>query len=163
MQNAVDQGRAVAARLMGKPKPYNELAWFWSDQGDLKLMIAGLAHGVDQWVVRGDPATRAFSTFGFRDGKLAVVESVNKRRRPRRRQAHHRHDEDADPGRSGRPGVRSAGLGEAIEAAKRQRTSSASDEQGGGRPRDRNGRLDDAIIVNGSTLATIGATVMPLG
>jgi 3-phenylpropionate/trans-cinnamate dioxygenase ferredoxin reductase component len=44
----------------------------------LKLMIAGLAHGVDQWVVRGDPATRAFSTFGFRDGKLAVVESVNR-------------------------------------------------------------------------------------
>jgi 3-phenylpropionate/trans-cinnamate dioxygenase ferredoxin reductase component len=78
VQNAVDQGRAVAARLMGKSKPYNELAWFWSDQGDLKLMIAGLAHGVEQWVVRGDPATRAFSTFGFRDGKLAVVESVNK-------------------------------------------------------------------------------------
>src|ERR1700722_989466 len=70
VQNAVDQGRSVAARLIGKPKPYNELAWFWSDQGDLKLMIAGLAHGVDQWVVRGDPATRAFSTFGFRDGKL---------------------------------------------------------------------------------------------
>jgi Reductase C-terminal len=44
----------------------------------LKLMIAGLTHGVDQWVVRGDPATRAFSTFGFRDGKLAVVESVNR-------------------------------------------------------------------------------------
>jgi 3-phenylpropionate/trans-cinnamate dioxygenase ferredoxin reductase component len=43
----------------------------------LKLMIGGLAHRVDQWVVRGDPATRAFSTFGFRDGKLAVVESVN--------------------------------------------------------------------------------------
>jgi 3-phenylpropionate/trans-cinnamate dioxygenase ferredoxin reductase component len=44
----------------------------------LKLMIAGLAHGVDQWVVRGDPATHAFSTFGFRDGKLAAVESVNR-------------------------------------------------------------------------------------
>ena len=39
-------------------------------------MIAGLAHGVSKWVVRGDPATRAFSTFGFRNGKLAV-ESVN--------------------------------------------------------------------------------------
>ena len=78
VQNAVDQGRSVAARLAGKPKPYNELAWFWSDQGDLKLMIAGLAHGVEEWVVRGDPATRAFSTFGFRDGKLAVVELVNR-------------------------------------------------------------------------------------
>jgi 3-phenylpropionate/trans-cinnamate dioxygenase ferredoxin reductase subunit len=78
VQNAVDQGRSVAARLMGKPKPYNELACFWSDQGDLKLMIVGLAHGVEQWVVRDDPATRAFSTFGFRDGKLAVVESVSR-------------------------------------------------------------------------------------
>jgi 3-phenylpropionate/trans-cinnamate dioxygenase ferredoxin reductase component len=78
VQNAVDQGRAAAARLAGKPRPYKDLAWFWSDQGDLKLMIAGLAHGVDEWVVRGDPATRAFSTFGFRKGKLAVVESVNR-------------------------------------------------------------------------------------
>jgi 3-phenylpropionate/trans-cinnamate dioxygenase ferredoxin reductase subunit len=78
VQNAVDQGRCVAARLAGKPAPYDELAWFWSDQGDLKLMIAGLPHGVDAWVVRGDPATRAFSTFGFRGGKLAVVESVNR-------------------------------------------------------------------------------------
>ena len=64
---------AFWAALVCQPKPYNELTWFWSDQGDLKLTIAGLAHGVDQWVVRGDPATRAFSTFGFREGKLAVV------------------------------------------------------------------------------------------
>jgi 3-phenylpropionate/trans-cinnamate dioxygenase ferredoxin reductase component len=78
VQNAVDQGRCVAARLAGKPRPYDELAWFWSDQGDLKLMIAGLPHGVDTWVVRGDPSARAFSTFGFRAGKLAVVESVNR-------------------------------------------------------------------------------------
>jgi 3-phenylpropionate/trans-cinnamate dioxygenase ferredoxin reductase subunit len=63
---------------VGQPKPYNELAWSWSDQDGLKLMIAGLVHGVDQWVLRGDPPTRAFSTFGFRDGKLAVVESVNR-------------------------------------------------------------------------------------
>ena len=68
----------MAARLVGRPKPYDALAWFWSDQGDLKLMIAGLSHEVDQWIVRGDPATRAFSTFGFRRGKLAVVESVNR-------------------------------------------------------------------------------------
>jgi 3-phenylpropionate/trans-cinnamate dioxygenase ferredoxin reductase subunit len=78
IQNAVDQAKCVAARLAGKPKPYDALAWFWSDQGDLKLMIAGLPHSVDTWVVRGDPATRAFSTFGFRSGKLAVVESVNR-------------------------------------------------------------------------------------
>ncbi len=78
VQNAVDQGRCVAARLAGKPAPYDALPWFWSDQGDLKLQIAGLSHGVDTWVVRGDPGARAFSTFGFKDGKLAVVESVNR-------------------------------------------------------------------------------------
>ena len=78
VQNAVDQASCVAARLVGRPKPYDALAWFWSDQGDLKLLIAGLSHDVDHWVMRGDPATRAFSTFGFREGKLAVVESVNR-------------------------------------------------------------------------------------
>jgi 3-phenylpropionate/trans-cinnamate dioxygenase ferredoxin reductase subunit len=78
IQNAVDQAKRVAARLVGKPAPYNALAWFWSDQGDLKLMIVGLSHDVEEWVVRGDPRTRAFSTFGFRNGRLVVVESVNR-------------------------------------------------------------------------------------
>ncbi len=78
IENAVDQAKCVAARIAGKPAPYDELAWFWSDQGDLKLMIAGLSHGVDQWVVRGDVEARAFSAFGFRGGKLAAVELVNR-------------------------------------------------------------------------------------
>lgn len=78
VQNATDQARALARRLMGRPETYDALPWFWSDQGDLKLQIAGLSHGVDHWVTRGDPATRAFATLGFRGGKLAVVETVNR-------------------------------------------------------------------------------------
>jgi 3-phenylpropionate/trans-cinnamate dioxygenase ferredoxin reductase subunit len=78
VQNATDQGRCVAARLAGKPAPYDALAWFWSDQGDIKMQIAGLSHGVDRWALRGDAAAGAFSAFGFRSGKLAVVESVNR-------------------------------------------------------------------------------------
>jgi 3-phenylpropionate/trans-cinnamate dioxygenase ferredoxin reductase subunit len=78
VQNAVDQARCVARRIIGKPEPYAALPWFWSDQGDLKLQIVGLSHGCDQWVVRGDPQTRAFSVFGFRGGELAAVETVNK-------------------------------------------------------------------------------------
>ena len=78
VQNATDQAKCVARRLTGKPAPYDALPWFWSDQGDLKLQIVGLAHGVDQWVTRGDPAARAFAVFGFVAGKLTVVETVNR-------------------------------------------------------------------------------------
>jgi 3-phenylpropionate/trans-cinnamate dioxygenase ferredoxin reductase subunit len=78
VQNATDQARAVARRLTGRPAPYAALPWFWSDQGDLKLQIAGLPHGVDRWVLRGDPKDRAFAAFGFRAGALATVETVNR-------------------------------------------------------------------------------------
>jgi 3-phenylpropionate/trans-cinnamate dioxygenase ferredoxin reductase subunit len=78
VQNAVDQARCVARRIVGKPEPYAALPWFWSDQGDLKLQIVGLSHGCDEWVLRGDPQTRAFSVFGFRGGELAAVETVNR-------------------------------------------------------------------------------------
>jgi 3-phenylpropionate/trans-cinnamate dioxygenase ferredoxin reductase subunit len=78
VQNATDQGRAVARRLMGKREPYRALPWFWSDQGDLKLQIAGLSHGVERWTLRGEPKSRAFSVFGFRGPKLAAVETVNR-------------------------------------------------------------------------------------
>ncbi|HEY1300550.1 MAG TPA: oxidoreductase C-terminal domain-containing protein, partial [Stellaceae bacterium] len=78
VQNAVDQARAVAASIVGKPAPYDKVPWFWSDQGDLKLQIAGLAIGCDDWVVRGDPESRSFSVFCYRDGRLVAVESVHR-------------------------------------------------------------------------------------
>jgi 3-phenylpropionate/trans-cinnamate dioxygenase ferredoxin reductase subunit len=78
VQNATDQAKSVARRLTGKPAPYAALPWFWSDQGDLKLQIAGLSHGVDRWVLRGNPTDRAFAAFGFRAGALAAVETVNR-------------------------------------------------------------------------------------
>jgi 3-phenylpropionate/trans-cinnamate dioxygenase ferredoxin reductase subunit len=78
VQNAIDQGRVLAARLAGKPKPYDAVPWFWSDQGDLKLQIAGLANGYDRAVRRGDPAEGAFSVFLFSGERLLAVESVNK-------------------------------------------------------------------------------------
>ncbi len=68
----------MARRLTGKPERYDSPPWFWSDQGDLKLQIAGLSHGVDRWVVRGDPSSRAFAVFGFLGDRLAVVETVNR-------------------------------------------------------------------------------------
>lgn len=76
VQNAIDQGRCLAARLTGKPAAYGALPWFWSDQGPHKLQIAGLSAPGDDAVVRGDGS--AFSVFRFRDGVLSAVESVNR-------------------------------------------------------------------------------------
>jgi 3-phenylpropionate/trans-cinnamate dioxygenase ferredoxin reductase subunit len=77
VQNAVDQGRCVAANIAGKPAPYDKVPWFWSDQGDLKLQIAGITAGHDTAVLRGNPDSGHFSVFGYRAGRLIGVESVN--------------------------------------------------------------------------------------
>ncbi len=77
VQNAADQARCVADRLRGKPAPYARLPWFWSDQGTLKLQIAGLSGGHDQTVLRGDPASGSFSVFCFQADRLLAVESLN--------------------------------------------------------------------------------------
>jgi 3-phenylpropionate/trans-cinnamate dioxygenase ferredoxin reductase subunit len=77
VQNAVDQGRSVAAHIAGKPAAYDKVPWFWSDQGDLKLQIAGITVGHDAAVLRGDPEARHFSVFCYRAGRLIGVESVN--------------------------------------------------------------------------------------
>ena len=78
VQNAADQAKCVARRLVGKPEAYDALAWFWSDQGDLKLQIAGLSHGADRWVTRGRPESRAFAVFAFQADRLLAVETVNR-------------------------------------------------------------------------------------
>lgn len=77
VQNAIDQAKAAALAITGKPKPYAEVPWFWSDQYDLKLQIAGLSAPGDEVVLRGDPATRKFAAFYLREGHVAAVDAVN--------------------------------------------------------------------------------------
>jgi len=77
VQNAVDQARCVAARLAGKPEPYRKVPWFWSDQGDNRLQIAGVCEAGDDVIVRGDIGAAKFSIFRFRDDCLTAVESIN--------------------------------------------------------------------------------------
>src|ERR1700744_4826268 len=78
VQNATDQARCVGARVTGGTKVYDGLPWFWSDQGDDKLQIAGLTTGYDRVVVRGDRAQRSFSAFCYKSGLLVGVESINR-------------------------------------------------------------------------------------
>ena len=68
----------MAAKIVGTPRPYSELPWFWSDQGTKKLQTAGLNFGSDQQVVRGDMASGKFSVFMYNDGELVAVDSVDR-------------------------------------------------------------------------------------
>jgi len=77
VQNAIDQAKAAALAITGKPKPYAEVPWFWSDQYDLKLQIAGISAPGDTVILRGDPSLRKFAAFYLRDGHVAAVDAVN--------------------------------------------------------------------------------------
>ena len=78
VQNAVDQAACVAKAIVGNRAPYGAVPWFWTDQYDIHLQMAGLPTGFDQVVTRGDPVSRKFSVFYFRAGKLCAVDSVNR-------------------------------------------------------------------------------------
>jgi 3-phenylpropionate/trans-cinnamate dioxygenase ferredoxin reductase component len=78
VQNAVDHGRCVAARIAGKRAPYASVPWFWSDQHGCKLQIAGLTAGRERAVLSGDVEAGAFSVFCFEGDRLVGVESVNR-------------------------------------------------------------------------------------
>lgn len=78
VQNAMDQARCCTLNLLGEPTQYNALPWFWSDQYDLKLQMAGLSEGYDDAVMRGNPAEQAFSVFYLKAGKLIAMDAINK-------------------------------------------------------------------------------------
>ncbi|MEM7328731.1 MAG: FAD-dependent oxidoreductase [Pseudomonadota bacterium] len=77
VHNAIEQGKLAAAAIMGKPRPSEDCPWFWSDQFDLKLQIAGLSQDYDATVVRGDPDARKFAVFYLQNGKLIAVDAIN--------------------------------------------------------------------------------------
>lgn len=79
VQNAKDMGRVAAAAIAGKPVPYDALPWFWSDQYDVKLQIAGVSTGYDTVALRGDPsAGRSFAAFYLKAGEIIAVDAVNR-------------------------------------------------------------------------------------
>ena len=78
VQNAADHARCVAGRLVGKPYAYEALPWFWSEQGPLRLQIAGLTTGFQQVVLRGDYEKGEYSAFCYAGDRLLGIESVNK-------------------------------------------------------------------------------------
>jgi 3-phenylpropionate/trans-cinnamate dioxygenase ferredoxin reductase subunit len=77
VQNAADQARCAISTLIGKPQAYDATPWFWSEQGALRIQIAGLIHPEAQRFLRGDEAHGKWSLLHYMDGELIAVETVN--------------------------------------------------------------------------------------
>jgi 3-phenylpropionate/trans-cinnamate dioxygenase ferredoxin reductase subunit len=78
VQNAVEQAKIAAATICGRKETYSAVPWFWSNQADLKLQIAGLSTGFDNVIVRGDPDEESFTALYYRGGRLIAGDSVNR-------------------------------------------------------------------------------------
>ncbi|MRI35492.1 pyridine nucleotide-disulfide oxidoreductase [Endozoicomonas sp. OPT23] len=77
--NAMEQAKSAAASICGNQKGYTANPWFWSDQYDMKLQIAGLSQGYDQVVLRGDyESGRSFVAWYLKDGKVISADCVNR-------------------------------------------------------------------------------------
>jgi 3-phenylpropionate/trans-cinnamate dioxygenase ferredoxin reductase subunit len=77
VQNAIEQGKAAAASICGQENAFDAVPWFWSDQYDLKLQIAGLSLGYDTTVTRGEMTDGTFSVYYLAAGRVIAVDSVN--------------------------------------------------------------------------------------
>jgi 3-phenylpropionate/trans-cinnamate dioxygenase ferredoxin reductase subunit len=77
VQNAIDQAKTAAGAILGTPLPYDPVPWFWSDQYEIKLQMAGLSDGYDSAALVGDRATPRFSVEYRAGGKLIAVDAVN--------------------------------------------------------------------------------------
>jgi 3-phenylpropionate/trans-cinnamate dioxygenase ferredoxin reductase subunit len=78
VQNAADQAQSVASTIAGHRTPYRALPWFWTDQFDIKLQMAGISQGYDQIVTRGNRASQKLSVFYFKGNRLLAIDSINR-------------------------------------------------------------------------------------
>lgn len=75
--NALEQARQAVAAILGRPAPAPEVPWFWSDQYDLKLQIAGVPFDANERIIRGRMEAARFAIFHLKEGLIQAVEAVN--------------------------------------------------------------------------------------
>jgi 3-phenylpropionate/trans-cinnamate dioxygenase ferredoxin reductase subunit len=78
VQNAADQAQCVASTIAGRRNVYRALPWFWTDQFEIKLQMAGISNGHDCVVSRGNAESRKLSVFYFKEGRLIAIDSINR-------------------------------------------------------------------------------------
>lgn len=77
VNNAIEHAKVAAYSLAGKSEEYVGIPWFWSNQADLRLQIAGLCSGYDTTVVRRDDERGRFSVLYYRQGQIIAADCVN--------------------------------------------------------------------------------------
>jgi 3-phenylpropionate/trans-cinnamate dioxygenase ferredoxin reductase component len=77
VHNALEQGKTAALAMCGKLVEYAQVPWFWSDQYDLKLQIAGLSGGQNKVIIRGSMEKDAFAAFYLKGSVIIAVDAVN--------------------------------------------------------------------------------------
>ena len=78
VQNAADQAQRAATTIAGRRSCYRALPWFWTDQFDIKLQMAGISQGHDRIVTRGSAESRKLSVFYFKQDRLVAIDSINR-------------------------------------------------------------------------------------
>ncbi len=77
VNNAIEHAKVAAYSLVGQSEDYAGIPWFWSNQGDLKLQIAGLSHNHDRTVIRRDEEKGKFSVLYYRGGRIIAADCIN--------------------------------------------------------------------------------------
>ena len=77
VQNALEQAKIAVGNICGENKIMSQVPWFWSDQYDLKLQIAGLSEGYDKTVITGKPSDRSFACLYFKNNRLIATDAIN--------------------------------------------------------------------------------------
>ena len=78
VQNAIDQAKCVATRILGGTTPYRSVPWFWSDQGSFKLQIVGITTGADHVHLSGSREAGRLVAYCFKGETLLGIETVNR-------------------------------------------------------------------------------------
>jgi len=77
VHNAIEQAKTVAISIMGDKKPYRQVPWFWSNQYNLKIQIAGISKDYDEYIVKDEIRNKKLAVFYLKKNKLIAVDAIN--------------------------------------------------------------------------------------
>ena len=77
VHNAIEQAKTVAISIMGDKKPYQQVPYFWSNQYNLIIQIAGISTDYDQYIVKDEIRHNKFAVFYLKKNKLIAVDAIN--------------------------------------------------------------------------------------